>query len=176
MGWVKTLALVLLVAQNASLVLTMRKARTAEGDKFLNTAAVFICEILKGYCHFITLHCVKLYILVVASSFLLLVLDFKGSLSRWSFHIREEIISKPIETLKVAVPSFIYTLQNNLLYIAVSNLPAATFQGTIENLKIVWKTSGKKSRRSSVKIINQHFSIVSIENTDDRNVFCDDVK
>ena len=30
MGWVKTLALVLLVAQNASLVLTMRKARTDE--------------------------------------------------------------------------------------------------------------------------------------------------
>ncbi|CAG5104613.1 Oidioi.mRNA.OKI2018_I69.chr1.g1388.t1.cds [Oikopleura dioica] len=45
--WVKTLALVLLVAQNASLVLAMRKARTDEGDKFFNTAAVFFCEILK---------------------------------------------------------------------------------------------------------------------------------
>ena len=44
-------------------------------------------------------------------------------------HMHDEIIKKPIETLKVAVPAFIYTLQNNLLYIAVSNLPAATFQG-----------------------------------------------
>ena len=48
MGWVKSLALVLLVAQNASLVLTMRKARTQNGDKFLNTAAVFVCEVMKG--------------------------------------------------------------------------------------------------------------------------------
>ena len=48
MGWVKSLALVLLVAQNASLVLTMRSARTREGEKFSNTAAVFLLESLKG--------------------------------------------------------------------------------------------------------------------------------
>lgn len=33
-----------------------------------------------------------------------------------------------LDTLKVAVPAFIYVIQNNLLYIAVENLPAATFQ------------------------------------------------
>ena len=43
-------------------------------------------------------------------------------------HINEEIIKKPVDTIKVAVPAFIYTVQNNLLYVSISNLPAAVFQ------------------------------------------------
>jgi len=42
--------------------------------------------------------------------------------------LRQEIMHKPIETLKLAIPSGIYTLQNNLLYVALSNLDAATYQ------------------------------------------------
>lgn len=34
----------------------------------------------------------------------------------------------PMELLKVSVPSFLYVIQNNLLYLALSNLDAATYQ------------------------------------------------
>lgn len=42
--------------------------------------------------------------------------------------LHDEILNKPMETLKLAIPSGIYTLQNNLLYVALSNLDAATYQ------------------------------------------------
>lgn len=56
-----------------------------------------------------------------------------GSLSGFSVQamyqlLREEIVNKPGETMKLAIPAGIYTLQNNLLYVALSNLDAATYQ------------------------------------------------
>jgi solute carrier family 35 (UDP-sugar transporter), member A1/2/3 len=47
-----------------------------------------------------------------------------------------EIVKKPKETLKLLIPSGLYTLQNNLLFIALSNLDAATYQVTYQ-LKIL---------------------------------------
>lgn len=56
-----------------------------------------------------------------------------GSLSGFSVQatsqlLREETVNKPGETMKLAIPAGIYTLQNNLLYVALSNLDAATYQ------------------------------------------------
>jgi len=41
---------------------------------------------------------------------------------------RDEVINQPVEILKLSVPSLLYTIQNNLLYYALSHLDAATFQ------------------------------------------------
>ncbi len=37
-----------------------------------------------------------------------------------------------MELLKLAIPSGLYTIQNNLLYVALSNLDAATYQITYQ--------------------------------------------
>ena len=40
---------------------------------------------------------------------------------------KKTIVDDPMETAKICVPSLIYTLQNNLYYIALSNLESTTF-------------------------------------------------
>ena len=50
--------------------------------------------------------------------------------------LNTDIIQKPTETLKLLIPSALYTLQNNLLFISLSNLDPATYQVTYQ-LKIL---------------------------------------
>ncbi len=50
--------------------------------------------------------------------------------------MNDEIYTKPFETSKLAIPSGLYAIQNNLLFIALSYLNAATYQVTYQ-LKIL---------------------------------------
>lgn len=59
-----------------------------------------------------------------------------GSLSDLWNVIRDEVIGSPTETLKLLIPATLYTVQNNLLFMALSNLDAATYQITYQ-LKIL---------------------------------------
>ncbi|EYC09736.1 hypothetical protein Y032_0059g3019 [Ancylostoma ceylanicum] len=61
--------------------------------------------------------------------------------SGWRFssfqsELYSEVIQKRSETLKVAVPAVLYVIQNNLLFLALSKLDAATYQVTYQ-LKIL---------------------------------------
>jgi len=115
----KYLACLVLCLQNATLVLVMRHTRTRSGDMYVSTTVVVMTELVK------TLVC------------LFLVYKDEGySVRGWLNHLHRNIVQDPIDTLKLAVPSGIYTLQNNLLYVAVSNLDAATFQVSYQ-LKIL---------------------------------------
>ncbi|XP_076469289.1 UDP-galactose translocator-like [Babylonia areolata] len=116
--FLKFVSLVLLTLQNAALILVMRYVRTRVGDMFFATSAVVMSEFFK----------------LLTS--LAIILYQEKRVDLWLKHLYENIVLQPMDCLKVSVPSFVYVLQNNLLYIAVSNLEAATFQVTYQ-LKIL---------------------------------------
>jgi UDP-sugar transporter A1/2/3 len=46
--------------------------------------------------------------------------------------LKKEILGAPMDTLKIAVPALLYTVQNNALFIAMEHLEAAVFQVTYQ--------------------------------------------
>ncbi|OWF38458.1 UDP-galactose translocator-like [Mizuhopecten yessoensis] len=115
----KTVSLVLLTLQNAALILVMRYVRIRQGDMFMATTAVIVSEALK-----------------CLTALGIVFWEEKFSVKNWMKHLYNNIFSQPMDCINVSVPSLIYVLQNNLLYVAVSNLDAATFQVTYQ-LKIL---------------------------------------
>ncbi|TRY72831.1 hypothetical protein DNTS_009526 [Danionella cerebrum] len=115
----KYISLAILVIQNASLILSIRYVRTLPGDHFYTTSAVVMAEVLK-----------------VLTCLLIILIEKRGDVKSFVGLLYDSIAVQYLDTLKLAVPSLIYTLQNNLQYVAISNLPAATFQVTYQ-LKIL---------------------------------------
>ena len=65
---------------------------------------------------------------------LLIILAEKRNIRDWLQFLYSSIIGQPWDTLKLSIPALIYTVQNNLQYVAISNLDAATFQVLITTL------------------------------------------
>lgn len=101
----RTVALVTLIVQNTALVLLMRYSRTVDGPVYFASTAVATMEVLK---------------FVVCTY---MVAKESGVRAIHGF-----IVGRPTEVLRLAVPSLLYTVQNNLLYYALSNLDAAVYQ------------------------------------------------
>ncbi|ORZ24433.1 nucleotide-sugar transporter-domain-containing protein [Absidia repens] len=113
----KQLSLIILVVQNSTLVLLMRYSRIVQKvgqPMYIASTAVFLAELLK----------------IIAC---LVVMRYQQpSWQHFVGFIRTELLGRPRETLKMLIPSGLYALQNNLLYVALSNLEAATFQVTYQ--------------------------------------------
>lgn len=107
-----------MVVQNAGLVLIMRYASTRPQDKFLKTVAVFFSEIIK-----------------LLASFILLNFSNK-SFKQTLRDIKHHFITNWLDTFKVGVPAFVYTIQNFLLFVAVENLTTGVYMVTYQ-LKIL---------------------------------------
>lgn len=115
----KYLSLMTLTGQNAILGLSMRYSRTRDGDMFFAATAVLMAELVK----FVT-------------CLFLVYKDEQYNFDSFKSTLYTTVVVNKWDTLKVCIPSFIYLVQNNLLYVAASNLDVATYQITYQ-LKIL---------------------------------------
>jgi len=106
----KWLSLSMMLVQNSLTPIVIRLATTGSvGDASFDTAtSVVMQELLK----------------FVFSFFLIMYEEGGDGLNV----VNKEVIQKPRDTLKLAVPAILYFIQNQCLQIAGANLPAAVFQ------------------------------------------------
>merc|ERR1719309_1916359 len=140
----KYLSLVTLTGQNAILGLSMRYARTRPGDMFISTTAVFMAELVK------LVTCLGLVWNAEERSF-----------GQWWEALHSTIVRQPLDTVKVMVPSAVYLIQNNLLYVAASNLDVATYQITYQ-LKILTTAMFAVTMLGKKLLLTQWLSLLAL--------------
>ena len=104
------MSLSVLTVQNALLIVSMRYSRVISGAMYFTTTAVVISESLK------MVICLVIIFLQIRS------------FREYFTHLYEALILNWKDTLLMSVPAVVYMIQNNLQYVAVSNLEAAVFQ------------------------------------------------
>jgi UDP-sugar transporter A1/2/3 len=114
---IKYLTLVLLVAQNTALVLTMRYSLVSSSSSYIPSTAIFCNEIVK----------LVICAAIIANSHNQDLESANGK-GNWMTVLIQSTIYSPVEMGKLALPSLLYTVQNNLLYFALKNLEAASYQ------------------------------------------------
>lgn len=110
-NFIKYAALALLVIQMVGLVLLMRYTRShADPTQPLYLPSTAVC----------LMEATKLFICCVVIAY-----QSGGNLLG---ELNRHVIQSPMEVLKVSVPAFLYCVQNNLLYLALTYLDASTYQ------------------------------------------------
>jgi solute carrier family 35 (UDP-sugar transporter), member A1/2/3 len=135
----KYIALAMLVFQNTFLIIFMSMSRTSKDESsklYATSTAVVVMEVVK----LVSCICVVYYESLMITLSPTSACVKKGpdaslyqkfcpdSLQLFFQTIHNEMVAKPAEFIKCSVPSLLYTIQNNLLYYALSHLDAATFQ------------------------------------------------
>ncbi|VDN95347.1 unnamed protein product [Brugia pahangi] len=126
----KWLSLAVLVFQTTLLVLILHYSRVqkVDGPRYLSSTAVVTAEIIKLLTCVVFIahqHCIKRRVLRLAWNYV----------GFWN-EIYTECYIKSNDALKTAIPAFLYVVQNNLLFLSLSKLDAATYQVTYQ-LKIL---------------------------------------
>lgn len=116
----KYISLIVLCVQNSTLAILMRLSTVGSEKHFLASTAVVLAELFK----------------VCGSVVLLLKHERNAGNTASSLRIVCMIINDKKEMLRISVPAILYYIQNNLQYVAIANLDAATFQ-VMSQLKIL---------------------------------------
>ena len=117
----KYISLIVLLVQNVMMVLTIRYSRihlSKTEPNYLTSVVILYSEILK----FIVCNVIVYFQL--------------GSFSAYRAQITCDIIEKPKDLLKISLPGALFTVQNNLTFVALSFMDAASFQ-VMSQLKIL---------------------------------------
>ncbi|TPP64326.1 UDP-N-acetylglucosamine transporter [Fasciola gigantica] len=107
----RRLALVSLTIQNTAVIMVTRYSRARGGDMYFASTAVVMSEVVK-----------------LITCFLLVFMEENFSFSAFRTNLKTNIVQDPWDCLLVSVPGVVYTVQNNLLFVGYSYLPAVSFQ------------------------------------------------
>ncbi|XP_012606351.1 CMP-sialic acid transporter isoform X2 [Microcebus murinus] len=113
----KLYCLAVMTLMAAAYTIALRYTRTSDKELYFSTTAVCITEVIK----------LLLSVGILAKE--------TGSLDRFKASLRENVLRSPKELMKLSVPSLVYAVQNNMAFLALSNLDAAVYQVTYQ-LKI----------------------------------------
>ena len=152
----KAFALILLVFQTTTLVLTMRfsQIKSKSTDRYLVSTAVVMGEVLK----------------LILNLIIIFGKENKFRLIRFLKSLYRAFITDYKESLKITITAAIYTVQNNLLYLAAANLDAATYQVSYQSkilttavFSVILPPGKKLSGQKWVSLVLLTFGVVLVQ-------------